>query len=155
MDLKTVLDEIKQRHGFKANAEIARHLDIDVRRIGEYYKGREPLDDDYPKISMACRYRVDELQAMVKLTEGKDEKSRAVWARYYKSIGGIAASVALLLFLSVTLIVTSAPADAAPILTADPLTLCIMLTLYVLGIRIIAFVKHTPANAFPHSCFSG
>lgn len=113
MEMKTVLDEIKQANGFETNAELARHLDIDVRRIGEYYKGREPMDDDYPKISMACRYRVDELQVMVKLAKGKDEKSREVWAKYYKSIGGIAASVALLLFLSLTLIVTSTPAEAS------------------------------------------
>lgn len=119
MKLSDVLDEIKSRNGLTANAELARLLDIDLRRIGEYYKGREPMDDDYPKIAMACGKRVDELQVLVKLSEENDEKSRAVWSRYYKSIGGYAASLMLGFFLVVTLIVTPTPAKAAPVLEKE------------------------------------
>jgi len=74
------------------------------------------MDDDYAKIAMACGRRVDELQAMVKLERETDEKSRAVWSKYYKSIGGYAASFLLGLFFVVTLIVTPNTAKAAPAL---------------------------------------
>lgn len=119
MKLNDVLDEIKSQNGLTTNAELARLLDIDLRRIGEYYKGREPMDDDYPKIAMACGKRVDELQVIVKLSSNTDEKSRAVWSRYYKSIGQIAASVLIGVFLLVTLIVTPTPAKAAPLLEIE------------------------------------
>lgn len=106
MKLADVLDTIKNQNGLKNNAELARLLEIDLRRIGEYYKGREPMDDDYPKIAMACGRRVDELQAIVKLAGSKDEKSVEVWRKYYKSIGGLAASFMLTVFACVTFFVT-------------------------------------------------
>lgn len=107
MKLNDVLDEIKQKNGFKANAELGRLLEIDKRRIGEYYAGRQPMDDDYAKIAMASGRRVDELQAMVKLSSETDEKSLEVWRKYYKRIGGIAASFMLMVFASVTIFVTN------------------------------------------------
>lgn len=147
MRLSDVLDRIKAQQGLASNAELGRFIDIDVRRIGEYYKGREPMDDDYPKIAMASGYRVDELQAIVKLSTGKDEKSREVWAKYYKRIGGIAASIALLFFLSVTLIVTSTPAEASngKGSKAEHFVLCKLRHFFR---KAIASVLHTLANAF-------
>ena len=148
MKLSDVLDRIKEQQGASSNAEHGRLMDIDVRRIGEYYKGREPMDDDYPKIAMASGYRVDELQAIVKLSTGKDEKSREVWAKYYKSIGGIAASIALLFFSSVTLIVTSTPAEASngKGSEAEHFVLCKLLRILR---KVSASVRHTLSNAFP------
>jgi hypothetical protein len=113
MKLNDVLDEIKDQQGIKTNRALANHIGIDERRVAEYYKGREPMDDDYPKIAIASGRRVDELQAIVKLSSGKDEKSRELWAKYYKSIGGLAASFMLSFFLVVTLIVTPTTAEAS------------------------------------------
>jgi hypothetical protein len=105
MKLSDVLDGIKEKNGLKTNTALAEFLGIDFRRIPEYYKGREPMDDDYPKIAMASGKRVDELQYLVKITTSKDEKTREVWSKYYKSIGGIAASVFMTFAFLATLIV--------------------------------------------------
>ena len=72
MKLADVLDEIKAQNGLIANAELGRLLEIDKRRIGEYYAGRQPMDDDYAKIAMAANRRIDELQAMVKISTATD-----------------------------------------------------------------------------------
>ena len=107
MKLQDVLDEMKQKHGLKSNRALANFIGIDERRVPEYYKGREPMDDDYALIAIASGRRIDELQTMVKLARETNEKSRAIWSRYYKSIGGYAASFVIGFFLSVTFIVTS------------------------------------------------
>lgn len=119
MKISEILDGIKRRNSIESNAELARILDIDVRRIGEYYKGREPMSDDYPKIAIASGKRVDELQTIYKLSTSTDEKTLAIWSRYSKSIGQIAASVIVGLFALVTLIVTPTPAQAAPMLEIE------------------------------------
>ena len=115
MKMSDVLDQIKQSNNIETNTELASLLDINFRRIGEYYKGREPMDDDYPKIAMASGRRVDELQAIVKLAS-TNEKSREVWTKYYKSIGGIAAGFVMDIFMTVTFFLTPTPAQAAPVL---------------------------------------
>ena len=108
MKLSDILDEIREKNGLKRNRALAAFIGLDERRVPEYYKGREPMDDDYPKIAMACGRRVDALQAMVKLATETNEKSLEVWRKYYKSIGGIADAFMLMVFVSVTFFVTSA-----------------------------------------------
>ena len=157
MKLKDVLDQIKEKYQISANAELGRLLDIDKRRIGEYYNGREPMADDYPKIAMASGRRVDELQAVVKLDIETDEKSREVWSRYYKSIGGLAASFAAVIcaiLLSVTLIVTSTPAKASDTNVCKPAYFVLCNLLHIFN-RIAAFVRGTFSASFPRFCFSG
>jgi hypothetical protein len=100
MKISDVLDRIKESHGLKTNGELGRMLDIDKRRIGEYYAGRQPMDNDYPRIAMAAGMRVDEIQALVML-QSKDEKSREIWRKYYKSIGGYAASILAMVSVSI------------------------------------------------------
>ena len=99
MTLSEVLNEIRERNGLKNQTELANFLGIDKRRIGEYYSGRQPMDDDYPRIAMAAKMRVDEIQAIVKL-QSTNEESRRIWQEYYKSIGGVAAGIAVLGFVS-------------------------------------------------------
>jgi len=50
MNIAAILDGIKDSHGLKTNTALAELLDIDFRRIAEYYKGREPMTDDYPRL---------------------------------------------------------------------------------------------------------
>ena len=81
MKLSDVLDEIKAAKGIKTNRALADLIGIDERRVPEYYRGREPMSDDYPKIAMASGRRVDELQAIYKLSTEQNETSRAVWSK--------------------------------------------------------------------------
>ena len=108
MDINDVLNEIQSQNALKpTNRALAAFTGIDEKRISEYRKGREPMDDDYARIAMASNRRVDELQAMVKTAEGRDADSREVWAKYYKKIGGYAASVMITAFAVVTFFVTA------------------------------------------------
>jgi hypothetical protein len=119
MKLSNVLDQIRDENRLKNNTALANFLDIDFRRIPEYYEGREPMDDDYPKIALASGYRVDELQAIVKLSSTK-VKNREIWEKYYKSIGGIATPALLMLAIGVTLLLTPCPANATQTLDGTP-----------------------------------
>jgi hypothetical protein len=133
MEISDVLDKIKESKGITTNSQLGRILDIDKRRIGEYYAGRQPMDDDYPKIAMAANMRVDELQAIVKL-KSKDEKSREIWRAYYKRIGGIAASIAFVIIL-----LTPTPSKSTPVQekSADTLYYVKSLMLLALALRVV------------------
>lgn len=156
MKLKDVLDEIKAANGLTTNRALAHHIGIDERRIPEYYKGREPMDDDYALIALACNRRIDELQALVKLDRPKDAKSREVWEKYYKRIGGIAASIALLFFLAVNLIVTPTPANASERGISIPKTLYyVKSTCQWLIRKLVAFAQHRTAIATQRFGFVG
>lgn len=157
MQLLDVLDQIKQQHGIKTNRALAEFIGIDERRVPEYYKGREPMDDDYALIAMASGRRIDELQTLVKLANAKDEKSKAVWTSYYKSIGGIAASVALLVFVFVTLIVTPTTVQAMPLLDHATETLCIMLSWNAIRMakKAASIARDKRTIAVEHYGFSG
>lgn len=133
MDLRTVLDDIKKQTGTETNGELARALGINTKRIGEYYSGkRAPTDDEYALIALKSGRRIDELQAIVKLTSAKNEKTRQLWSEYYKSIGGIAASVALMVFTSCILIVTPTHAEASTLQALNPyhFVLCLVAMIF-------------------------
>lgn len=153
MKLNDVLDEIKAKNGFKANAELGRLLDIDKRRIGEYYSGREPMDDDYAKIAMASGRRIDELQAIVKLSVKTDEKSLEVWRKYYKSIGGIAASFMLYGLVVVNLVLTWPNLALAEQDITKSFLPCYKLCVYWIR-KIIAIVRHKLYTCFPRGGFA-
>lgn len=156
MKLSDVLDEIKAAKGIKTNRALAELIGIDERRVPEYYRGRERMSDDYAKIAMASGHRVDELQAIYKLSTEKDEKSREVWSRYYKSIGGIAASIFLTVLLSVTFIVTTT-SQALAFTGEKSADLSIIQIMRFLERRLRmlnAFVRRTRDIFFPRSGFA-
>ena len=112
-DVKSLLDAVKAAKGVSSNYALAKALDLPDQRICDYYKGQR-MPDEYAcmKIAQALDRPLADVLAIVRISGEKDEKRRAAWVEYYKSIGGIAAAWAVALFVSVTLTVTT-PAEAA------------------------------------------
>ncbi|MEN9481592.1 MAG: hypothetical protein RLZZ298_2987 [Pseudomonadota bacterium] len=93
MKIKEILDSIKNASGITSNADLGRKLDIDLRRIGDYYTGkREPTSEDYPKIATAAGITAGELWEAVQVERAKEESTRKAWENYMKRLGGLAAS---------------------------------------------------------------
>lgn len=128
-----LLNKVKTAKNITSDYALAKALDVPNQRICDYYKGNR-IPDEYVclQIAKALGLNYDVISAMVRMEAEKDEKSRNAWREYYKSIGGIAASIALVFFCVVTLIVTPSPAQAAPLLDSGEYAICIMLS-YVVG----------------------
>ena len=126
-----LLDAVKHAKGIESKYELAKTLDLPTQRISDYYNGtRAPDEFACLKIAEALGKPLNEIIATVKAASEKDEKRREVWESYIKSIGGLAASLASVFLVFVTLIVTSPKAEAAPLLALEhskPATVCIML----------------------------
>lgn len=121
-NIKKLLDAVKKAKGIESDYALAKALDLPKQRISDYYKGKTS-PDKYAcmKIAESLSKPLADIIYAVELDAEKDESRKEAWRRYYKSIGGIAASVALTFFFAVNLIVTPTPAEAAPILKVDQL----------------------------------
>ena len=107
-NIKRLLDEVKKAKGIESDYALAKALDINKARISAYYAGKEaPNEIACLRIAKAINRPFDEIMAAIRIDAEKDEKRREEWRRYYKSIGGYAASFMLLLFASVKFFVTS------------------------------------------------
>ena len=106
--IKELLDETKAAKGVQSDYALAKALELPNQRICDYYKGRR-VPDEFAcmKIAEALGKDFAEITAAVRIEAEKDEKRREAWQRYYKSIGGIAASFMLMVFASVTIFVTN------------------------------------------------
>lgn len=114
MKIEELLDAVKAKIGAKSDGELARNLGIDKRRVSDYYSGhRAPDEFVCLKIAQALGKPLDTVIATVKAASEKDETRRAVWEDYMKRLGGIAASVLVTLCVTVTMLVTSTPANAS------------------------------------------
>jgi len=112
--IKELLDATKAAKGVTSDYALAKALSISTQRISDYYKSsRVPDEFACLQIAEALERPLDEILAAVRIEAEKDENRREVWRRYYKSIGGIAASIMTVFFLVCTLIVTSTPAEAS------------------------------------------
>lgn len=110
--IKDLLDKCKETTGAKNKNQLAIKTGITSQRISDYYKGtRSPDEFDCLQIAKALNRSLEEITAIVRIEAEKNEKRQNAWREYYKSIGGIAASFALLFCGSVTFIV-SPPAKA-------------------------------------------
>jgi len=104
---KDLLDAVKQTAGIESDYALAKELGVYKQLISSYYKGtRKPDNAMCLAIAKRIGQPLDKVIAAVEVDAEKDEQRREEWRRYYKSIGGIAASVALLVFTSCILIVT-------------------------------------------------
>lgn len=112
-NVKSLLDAVKAAKGVTSDYALAKAIDLSKQHVSAMYKGTEiPNDYDCLLISKALDKPLTDVLAVVKIVTEKNEKRRAAWLEYYKSIGGIAAEWAMALFVGVTLTVTT-PAEAA------------------------------------------
>lgn len=121
--MKTVeelLDQVKAKAGITSDYALAKLLDISSARVCDYYKGRR-FPDQYTsmKISAELDKPLAEVIAAVEIQAEKDEKRREAWKSYMKRLNGIAASVAICLLIVVTMKVSTADAEAAPLLDSE------------------------------------
>lgn len=157
-NVKTLLDAVKKAKGIESDYALAKALEINKARISAYYSGKEaPNEFACLQIAEALDRTLDQVLAIVRIEAEKDEKRREVWQKYYKSIGGYAASFMLVLFCFVTLIVTSAEVVAKESTTyKEQMT---RNTNYASIARIIRglvlAVRHTLYNVLPRFCFVG
>ncbi len=106
--IKALLDETKAAKGVSTDYALAKALDLHSGLISDYYSGkRSPNEFACLKIAEALGKDYAEISAIVRIVAEKDENRREVWRRYYKSIGGFAASFMMMCLTSVTLIVTT------------------------------------------------
>lgn len=113
-NIRIFLDAIKQRNGITSDYALAKKLELPTQRISDYYKGKAAPDEfACLKIAQALDKPLNEVIAAVKMDTEKDEARREVWRKYYKRLGGVAASISLLVVMSVILIVTPSPANAS------------------------------------------
>lgn len=123
MKINELLDTVKNTNGLNSDGELARKLDVDKRRISDYRHGRQAPDEfTCLKIAEALGKPLNTIIATVKACSEKDEKRREVWENYFKRIGGLAASLASVFLVFVTLIVTSPKAEAASLLALETVT---------------------------------
>lgn len=145
-----LLNEVKAKKGVTTDYALAKVLELPRGHICDYYKGnRFPNEFACLAIEEATGRSYEEVSAIVRIEAEKDENRRKVWKDYLKRIGGMAASIALLFFLSVTLIVTSTPAEASngKASKAEHFVLCKILRILR---RVSASVWNTLTSAFPH-----
>jgi len=108
--IDTLLDEAKEKAGFKADNELALAIGVTRQTINHYRKGRS-TPDDYAKSRIAdlTGRSLQEVIARIELENEPNEEKRRYWVNFFKRLGGVAASIAF----GVTLIMTPHPADAA------------------------------------------
>ena len=156
--VKKLLDQAKQATGALNENQLASKLGLPSQRISDYYKGsRAPDKFACLKISEALNMPLSEVIATVELDSEKDEKKREEWRKYYKSIGGFAASFMLIVFAIVTFIVTVPVVQAKETMTYDAGKPVIQIMRSLAGkIRAaISAVLNRIASAFLPPCFSG
>lgn len=103
-NVKKLLDEAKTKTGAETDYRLAKNLDLPQARICDYYKGnRFPDEFACLQIAQATGRTFEEVTALVKLEAEKNEKRREIWRKRLVQLGGIAATVAALLFAPVIL----------------------------------------------------
>ena len=126
-NVKKLLDAVKQRNSIESDYALAKFLDISTQRVSEYYNGKAiPNEFACLQIANALDIPLNRVIAAVKVDTEKNEKRRSVWEKYYKQVGGIAASLFLAVLLNVTFKVTSTGLEAAPLLASYADVICIM-----------------------------
>lgn len=127
MKIAELLNEVKEKTGSNSDGELARKLGVSKQAMSSYYSGhRAPDEFVCLKIAEALGKPLDTIIATVKVSSEKDEKRREVWENYMKRLGGLAASFLITLCVTVTLVVTSTPSEAATLLGFGQGMLCIM-----------------------------
>ena len=121
MTIKQLLDAVKENAGIETDYALAKELGVHRQLISAFYKGtRKPDNGLCREIAQRLQKPLGEVITEVEIEAEKDAERREEWRRYYKSIGGIAASVAMMIFTSCILIVTPTPAEASTLQALNP-----------------------------------
>lgn len=120
-NITALLDAVKAAKNLETDYALAKELGAHRQLISAFYKGtRTPDNTMCLEIAKRIGQPLDKVIAAVEVDAEKDEQRREEWRRYYKSIGGIAASVAIMIFTSCILIVTPTPAEASTLQALNP-----------------------------------
>lgn len=157
-NVKKLLDEVKQKAGIETDYALAKTLGIRRQLVSSYYKGvRVPDNAMCLEIAKRTEKPLAVVIAAIELDAEKDAKKHEVWRKYYKSIGGFAASfmiAALLTLLSVTLELTGvAKAVENPALKNGEINTLQIMRLSKKIKAAISIVLHKLRNAFLPPCF--
>lgn len=117
--IDTLLDEAKEKAGFKADNELALAIGVARQTISNFRKGRS-TPDDYAKSRIAdlTGRSLQEVTARIELENEPNEEKRKYWENFYKRLVGVAASIVV----AVTSIMTPNPAEAQQIKTFSAVT---------------------------------
>lgn len=95
------LDEVKRFHGLKSDYQLARYLKITDSRVSFYRTGKSRFDEDTCILIAKClNCDPGYVMACVSGERTKSEPARAEWARVARLLGGLAASVLLVVTLT-------------------------------------------------------
>jgi hypothetical protein len=104
---KSLLNDVKRLKNIESDYALAKILTLHRGLISDYYSGkRTPNEFACLQIAQALGKSYEEVSAIVRIEAEKDEKRRQIWRDYYRRIGGVAASIMLIVSLLVTLEVT-------------------------------------------------
>ena len=120
MEIQKLLDECMKITGSETDYQLAKKTGLSEARLSDYRRGeRLPNSKDCFIISDILKIDAKILIAEFEMQGAKSEKTKEFWSKKLRALGGMAASVAVLI---VTLIMTNmvpAPAQAAPMLGSD------------------------------------
>lgn len=155
---KDLLDAVKQTAGIESDYALAKELGVYKQLISSFYKGtRKPDNAMCLEIAKRIGQPLEQVITVVEMDAEKDDNRRELWKKYYKSIGGIAASIMLIGLALVTFIVTVPSVAAKESTTYDvsiPSNTNYALFRHKIRAAVLA-VWNTLASAFLRPCFSG
>lgn len=154
--IKSLLDAAKEAEGVETEYALAKTLGLTKQQVSDYYKGRVVASEfACLQIAKALKRDYEEIQTIVRIEAEKDETRRQVWKDNLKKLGGYAAGIMLMFFLTVTLIVTPTPAEASngKVSTAQHFVLCKVLVRWIKAADVA--VRRVLSTVAPRFGFAG
>lgn len=126
-----LLDQVKAKLGITSDYKLAQHLKMTQHTIANYRHGRSRPDDvtltRLAEIAGIQPAEVELLAVRLQAERVTNEEARKLWERIAQRLqGGLAHAAALLLAVVVSLTVVAKDGHAAPALSAEKPSLCIL-----------------------------
>lgn len=126
---KIILDLIeaaKEKTGVTADNALAVRLGWHRQMINHYKNGTKPSNENLLILCENAGWDFNKTLIELEATLASSEDAKTRWENLFRQLGGIAASVLITLCVTVTMILTSNPAEAAPLQGFRAGTICIM-----------------------------
>lgn len=95
-----LLEEVKKAKGIETDYALAKALGLPRGDVCQYYQGkRTPNEFACMQIAKALGKTLDDVMIPIRIEAEKNEKRKAAWQEYYKSIGGLAAGFVMSLIV--------------------------------------------------------